>query len=118
VPFGLAGEFRLEVDFADKTRTYLDLWELEIGRLMRRLCGPGMVCFDIGRYYGWHALPFAKLGANVVTFEPDAEVLQRIRRNLELNPELKVDVADACWERVLYDSTSWGPPISSSGRGP
>jgi hypothetical protein len=35
-----------------------------------------MVCFDIGGQYGWHALAFARLSAKVVTFEPDAEVLQ------------------------------------------
>jgi protein-L-isoaspartate O-methyltransferase len=49
-----------------------------------------MVCFDIRGQYGWRALAFAKLGAKVVTFEHDAEVLQRLRRNLEL----KVDVVE------------------------
>jgi hypothetical protein len=61
---------------------------------MKLLVKPGMVCFDIGGQYGWHALSFAKLGAKVVTFEPDAEVLQGLRRNLELNPYLKVDVVE------------------------
>jgi precorrin-6B methylase 2 len=94
VPFGLARGITLEVDFAHETRMYLGLYELEIARHIRRLCRRGMVCFDIGGQYGWHALTFAKLGAKVVTFEPDAEVLQRLRRNLELNPELKVDVVE------------------------
>jgi hypothetical protein len=90
VPFGLARGITLEVDFAHETRMYLGLYELEIARHIRRLCRRGMVCFDIGGQYGWHALTFAKLGAKVVTFEPDAEVLQRLRRNLEL----KVDVVE------------------------
>jgi hypothetical protein len=84
----------VEVDFADETRMYLGLYELEIARHIRRLCRRGMVCFDIGGQYGWHALAFAKLGAKVVTFEPDADVLQTLRRNLKLNPELKVDVVE------------------------
>jgi hypothetical protein len=92
VPLGLARGLCFEIDFAHATRFYLGLYELEIARHVRRLCRPGMLCFDIGGQYGWHALTFAKLGAKVLTFEPDGDSLRRLRRNLELNPGLPVEV--------------------------
>jgi hypothetical protein len=114
VPFGLARGVILQVDFAGETRMYLDLDELEIARHIRRLCRLGMVCFDIGGQYGWHALALAKLGAKgrdvrprmlkccKAPSEPGAEPRAQGRRPGALRGA-----------RLLCDSTSWGPPISS-----
>jgi precorrin-6B methylase 2 len=95
VPLGLARGLRLEVDFAHETRMYLGLYELEIARHIRRFCKPGTLCLDIGGQFGWQALTFAKLGARVITFEPDADAVLRLRRNVELNPGLPVEVVQS-----------------------
>ena len=93
VPFGLCRGMRVEVDFQYETRFYLGLYEVEIARHIRRLCRPGMRAYDVGGGYGWHALAFAALGAEVTTFEPDPHARERLRRNLALNPQLAVEIS-------------------------
>jgi predicted RNA methylase len=94
IPLGLCRGLRLEIDFEHETLFYLGLYEVEIARHVRNLCRPGMTTYDVGGQHGWHALAFAKLGAKVTTFEPDPGALERMRRNLALNPELAVEVSD------------------------
>jgi hypothetical protein len=87
LPAGIGRGLVLNVDFADHTRLYLGLYELELNRHLRRLCPPGTTSFDVGGSFGYDALVLAKLsGAPVITFEADPIAVARLRTNLALNP--------------------------------
>jgi tRNA G37 N-methylase Trm5 len=87
LPAGIGRGLVLNVDFADHTRLYLGLYELELNRHLRRLCPPGTTSFDVGGSFGYDALVLAKLtAAAVVTFEADSAAAARLRANLALNP--------------------------------
>lgn len=89
VPMGMAAGVRLEVDENGSVHTYLGTAELELARHVRRAATPGAVCFDVGGHDGWYAMIFARLtGAPVVSFEADADAVDRMKRNLARNPSL------------------------------
>lgn len=58
----------------------------------KRLVGPGMVVLDIGANVGCHTLHLARLvghSGHVYAFEPTDWACMKLRRNLELNPDLE-----------------------------
>lgn len=76
----------MTLDFLDHTRLYLGLYEIELVRHLRRLCRPGVRCFDVGGAIGYDALLLVKLGAErVVTFEADRAVAGALAANVSLN---------------------------------
>lgn len=66
---------------------YLGTAEGEIARHVRRLARPGCRCFDIGGHNAYYAMILARLtGEEVVSFDFTSEAIQRMTRNLALNP--------------------------------
>jgi len=66
-------------------------FEIRTLRLYRKLVKPGQVVLDIGANIGAHTLPFADLvgtEGRVIAFEPTAYAFAKLRRNIELNPDL------------------------------
>lgn len=70
----------------------LGLYEFETRRIVRRLVVPGVVVFDVGAGDGYESLAYARLGARVYAFDPDQVVVARLRKNIELNPELVAQI--------------------------
>jgi FkbM family methyltransferase len=59
---------------------------------------PGMIFYDLGANIGYFSLLAARLvgaGGRVYSFEPDAEVAARLRRNIELNESSNITVVEA-----------------------
>jgi len=52
----------------------------------RRLLKPGDLFIDVGSNVGSYALWVAEMGVDVIAVEPDPEAVQRLRRNVALNP--------------------------------
>lgn len=89
IPVGLAAGLRLEVDPRAPVQVYLGTAEVEIARHIRRLAQPGLRAFDIGGHNAYYALVLARLtGEPVVSFEFDPVAIERMQRNLALNPGL------------------------------
>lgn len=56
--------------------------------LLERVSPRGLTVWDIGAHFGYHSFCFAKLGAQVLAFEPNATNVSQFRLNLERNPAL------------------------------
>jgi hypothetical protein len=79
----------MHIDFAQLTRTYLGLYEVELNRHLRRMLTPGTRAFDIGGQNGYDALVIAKrTGARVASFEGDHSQIERMTQTIALNPSL------------------------------
>jgi len=63
-------------------------WEPGTLAALGRHLGPGRRFVDVGAWIGPTSLEAARLGADVVAFEPDPAAFDLLRRNLDLNPEL------------------------------
>lgn len=89
MPLGVGRGITMHVDFAQQTRAFLGLYELELNRHLRRLCPLGARAFDVGGQYGYDALVLAKLGGTeVASFEADPVCLNSMGQNFALNPDL------------------------------
>lgn len=99
IPLGVAAGLRLEVDARAPIQVYLGTAEVEIAEHIRRLARPGLRAFDIGGHNAYYAMVLARLtGQPVVSFEFDPTAVERMRRNLALNPQL----ADRVVIREVY----------------
>jgi FkbM family methyltransferase len=92
-PAGVTLELELD-DYVQRS-IYYDAWELPELRLTRQVLGPGDTMVDVGANVGLFALTAAAGGAEVHAFEPVPANLERLRRNLALNPGLPVHVVPA-----------------------
>lgn len=102
IPLGIAAGLRLEVDPSAPVQVYLGTAEVEIAGHIRRLASPGLHALDIGGHNAYYAMVLARLtGETVVSFEFDPEGIQRMRRNLALNPSLEPRV------RICEAYVSW-----------
>ena len=76
------------IDFA----IYLgNIYERQTRAALRKLVSPGWLVLDIGANIGAHTLPLARqVGpeGRVIAFEPTDFAFSKLKRNLELNPEL------------------------------
>jgi FkbM family methyltransferase len=83
------------IDFA----IYLaNIYERQTKAALRQLVSPASLVLDIGANIGAHTLHLAQLvGPNgrVIAFEPTDYAFRKLRRNLELNPQLEARVT-AC----------------------
>ena len=84
---GLLSGLRMDLDFQHRTQLWLGLQERELLRWIRSLSKDIRTAIDVGANDGMYTLYFlAKTRAvNAIAFEPSAEDLQRLRRNLALN---------------------------------
>ena len=70
-----------------------------------RLVRPGATVLDIGANIGAHTLPLARLcgpGGRVIAFEPTRFAFEKLRRNVELNPEVAARIS--CQQVMLVGS--------------
>ena len=75
------------IDFA----IYLGVFERQTRNALKALVKPGSVVLDIGANIGVHTMLLADLvgpSGRVLSFEPSDYGVRKLRRNLELNPEL------------------------------
>jgi FkbM family methyltransferase len=99
--------------------------ELELATqeaLVERL-RPGMIFYDLGANIGLFSLLAARLvgtGGRVFSFEPDAEVAARLRRNIEQNGFSNVTVVEAgVWSvnaNLRFVPSGTSSPERSSGK--
>jgi hypothetical protein len=90
IPVGLAAGIRLEVEPRAPVHIYFGTAEVEIARHLRRLAKPGCRCFDIGGHNAYYAMILARLTNEPVwSFEFDPIGIDRMRRNLALNPSIE-----------------------------
>jgi hypothetical protein len=64
------------------------LYETELNRAYHKHVRSGVHVIDIGAADGLTSLTYARLGANVTAFEPDALAADKFARNMALNPSL------------------------------
>lgn len=89
---GLIYPVRLPWDKGVWTGTY----ETEFATTLAKAITPGDVCFDIGGWHGFYGGVMALAGAaKVVVFEPLPANCARIRRLIELNPALPIELIEA-----------------------
>lgn len=75
IRFGIGRGAVIPVDFAQHTRLYLGLYEIELNRYLRAFCTRGLPAFDVGAQLGYDALVLARLTrAPVLSFEADSEL--------------------------------------------
>jgi len=88
--------FELDLNEAIDSNIYASgMFEPELTMAMAVLTKPGDCVLDIGANIGCHALRFAKLvdpAGRVFAFEPTAYALEKMQRNLALNPDLAANV--------------------------
>jgi FkbM family methyltransferase len=92
---GPARGLRLEVTLPDDKAMWLGTFEHSFAEVLRKAISPGDVCYDIGGYRGYMSGVLAIAGASrVIAFEPFPPNAQRIRRLIELNPDLPVQLEE------------------------
>jgi FkbM family methyltransferase len=97
--------------------------ELATQKVLAERLRPGMVFYDLGANIGLFSLLAARLvgaGGRVFSFEPDAEVAARLRRNIEQNGFLNITVVEAgIWSvnaNVRFITSDTSSPERSSGK--
>lgn len=83
----------------DVSRTLLNIgtWEAEELHRIRRMLDPGDTYLDFGAHIGWFAIAAAERGANVYTYEGDAENLDLLRLNSRLHHVEERITSEAIW---------------------
>ena len=119
LPVGIGRGLRVELDLRHRTRLYLGLYEVELNRYLRRFCPPGARAFDVGGQEGYDALVLAKLsGAEVVSFECEPALCDRMERSFAANPALRpllrarrafvAERTDPATGRLALDDVAYG----------
>jgi FkbM family methyltransferase len=102
------------IDFA----IYLgNIYERQTRVALRRLVSPASLVLDIGANVGAHTLHLAQLvgpNGHVVAFEPTDFAFRKLRRNLELNPELNARVTPCHCFLTASDSDQAPSAVYSS----
>lgn len=122
---GLAGT-PLLLDLQMEKDYWLGTYEPELQSAIQKEVLPGMVVYDVGANVGYVSLLFARAvgpQGQVIAFEALPANLERIRRNLELNPAAAVKpvgvaVVDAARtvEFLVHSSGAMGKAAGSAGR--
>jgi FkbM family methyltransferase len=99
-------EWELDLREGIDLAVYLRLYERSTLSACRRLIKKGQIVLDVGANIGTHALQFARLvgpTGHVYAFEPTVFAFAKLRRHLELNPELADRITPMQW--MLTDDT-------------
>jgi FkbM family methyltransferase len=96
---GFAKGLWIEIDLTTERTWSLGRHEPAIQKALRQLVAPGTVMYDVGAHIGFHALPAARAGAQVIAFEPDPESASRLRANVECN--------DLCDRVRVVQAAAW-----------
>jgi FkbM family methyltransferase len=108
------------IDLANERNWWLGKHEPEVQQELQRLVGPDAVMYDIGAHIGFHALPAARMGAQVIAFEPDPESAARLREHVERNAlgsKLRIVEASVWSETRASIAFRRGLPRSQGGVG-
>jgi FkbM family methyltransferase len=74
---------------------WIGTWELEFARTLQKSIMPGWICYDIGGYKGYYSGIMALNGAaEVFVFEPMPANAKKIRRLIELNAALPIQLRE------------------------
>jgi FkbM family methyltransferase len=82
---GSAKGLWLQIDLSNERGWWLGKHEPATQEALQQALGPNKVMYDVGAYIGFHALPAARLGAQVIAFEPDPESAARLRAHVYRN---------------------------------
>jgi len=82
---GSAKGLWLQIDLLNERGWWLGKHEPATQEALQQALGPNKVMYDVGAYIGFHALPAARLGAQVIAFEPDPESAARLRAHVYRN---------------------------------
>jgi hypothetical protein len=116
----------MEIDFSYQSRMWLGVFEHELARWFRELCGPGTSAFDVGAREGYVTLCLARLspGGRVLALEADPAECELLRRNIAANaslvpaPEVRLarvtdrtDGADVTLDGVAFAADGFVPDL-------
>lgn len=92
------GDLSVHVDLSNAIEAGMlnGSYEPELSRAFVRFVKPGGTCIDVGANVGAATLYLAKLvgpGGRVVAVEPGPPYCERLRRNIDLNPQLRDRIA-------------------------
>jgi FkbM family methyltransferase len=123
VQAGPAQGIRLEVNPRTGDAYLRGELEIETQKILVERLRPGMVFYDLGANIGLFSLIAARLvgaGGRVFSFEPDAEVAARLRRNIELNGFSNITVVEAAiWSantNVRFVASDASSPERGTGK--
>jgi len=92
VEYGIYQDFRLFLEFTDDSiYVYLGIYEGEETAIIKDIVKPEMIVLDMGAHIGFFTLLMANLVGKdgyVYSFEPNPNVFSRLKKNLEINPDL------------------------------
>lgn len=91
VPLPIGGVWLFGVPLKRRNKPY----ESELTTFIRNTIKPGMTFVDIGANIGYYTVIAAKLGANIIAFEPDPTAFRRLTQNIALH-RLKTVTARSC----------------------
>jgi FkbM family methyltransferase len=115
---GLAGGLWIHIDLANERTWWLGTHEPATQEALRKLLGPDKVMYDVGAHIGFYSLPAARLGTEVIAFEPDPENVARLRAHVDRNGLGKkvLAVEAAAWSSSCPSITfRRGSPRSQGG---
>jgi FkbM family methyltransferase len=123
---GLLTGTRLLLDMQAEKDYWLGTYEVELQQAIQDLVKPGMVAYDLGANIGYVSLVLTKqVGkeGRVFAFEPLPANQERLRSNLALNPELRVELVPTAATDVsgrtkflVHASGGMGKVSGSDGR--
>lgn len=127
----VAPGFGLRVPLADRIGRvmWVGAYEPELQMLLTSFLQPGMVFLDVGAHIGYFSVvAAARVGTEgeVHAFEPNPACLERLRRNVQPYPQVRVHaqaVSDADGEAVFFPSarpeeSGWGSLWEDAERAP
>jgi FkbM family methyltransferase len=92
---GPAAGLRFEISLPKDKAIWTGMVEPEFSAALRDRTRPGDVCYDIGGYRGYMSGVMALAGAQpVITFEPLTENIAAIRKLMELNRHLPIQIQE------------------------
>ena len=115
--------FSLTVDLQDALQLYLFLfgtWEPSTTSLIKSLTKPGRCTVDVGAHIGYFSILAASLGADVVAFEADPDMADRLLANIsesgysEIVRVVAAAVADDSRGRTLHRGPNHNRGLTSS----
>jgi FkbM family methyltransferase len=118
VQHGIATGLWMRIDLASERSWWAGNHEPALQEKLRGLLRENIVMYDVGAHIGFYSLPAARLGAQVVAFEPDPETAARLRAHVERNNlSQRIKVVEAALWSVSDSLVSFrtGLPRSQGG---
>ena len=92
-------------------------YESEFANALAAAVRPGSICYDVGGWRGFFSGVMALAGARrVFVFEPLPENVARIRRLIDLNPNLSIEVVESAIGERTGQSKFFVMPQASMGK--